>query len=662
MKRKDSQLDVFETDDFVYRSDRQFFHFVINSSNSLGYRIENKIINQYNIVKPDLPVVHIKKITTNSVTLSWSIPNYQTYIKYTDGLVYEFFLKTKNFEWFKIMPDIKSYNEYFWVEINNLFSYMEYSVHLRVKANKTIDDDRMWSRKFIENFTTLSGPPNKSPEIDIGSFSFYPEGKFLSLFWRKLPEYEQNGPNFTYKITSIKEDGQVINPTIIMNKHLSSALIFIEWKNTSKYQFELKSQNQMGFSANSSVLKISPRHLNISHEEQKQAITKIYHKTNQTYTITWLRPINFDALNSFTLFWCEARTGSKNQCQGRVDFKTLDKSSLNYMTGQFNTSLNFALSENYYNNSYSSGMLWAMCAPDDETKIFSISIDKVTKRTESTITIHWIKKCWHMTYIDGYILTYCEANSKKCEEKIVPKDANNYEIVGLKSSTLYKITLRTFLETTLGQISDFVMEATTEENDKTKSIITICLSIMTIAVTLGLLFSLRNKCRKMQKIGVILPEAPKEDAIIPTENDSNGFLLDQKQLIKSKNYLTTTNSAHSNDINDQNCSCYQPIPTRENKKSISTSIEENDMISDSNQKAENSYSKISTFQNLSGGYVSPSLIFTQLQQRTATSNKNSSPPLNDGDELPMDLTSIYNPANDQTTKIKEKPKYFNGYI
>jgi len=51
--------------------------------------------------------------------------------------------------------------------------------------------------------------PFKSPETALGSFEFS-EDKFLYVYWKPLGKREENGPDFSYSIKRIDEDGSLL--------------------------------------------------------------------------------------------------------------------------------------------------------------------------------------------------------------------------------------------------------------------------------------------------------------------------------------------------------------------------------------------------------------------------------------------------------------------
>lgn len=636
MSKKQNQQNVFEISGSQYQQLSQFFSLEITSSNSLANLTETKIIDQYTIVKPKLPDVKIENITTNAVTLSWNIYNYATYEKYTNGLEYEIYLEPKGYKRIKIDSKIQNFNTNFTVNISDLYSYMEYTIHFRVKANKTINKETLWSDKLEKSFKTLPSPPSRSPIINIGCFYIHANGKAITLFWRDLLEHEKQGPDFNYQFLSIKQNGTSLNPTLKMGT--TSALMNIDWRNTSSYEFELHSQNKIGLSSSASILKINPRIPSISHEKQIEAITKIYHETNQTYTVSWLKPSNFSYLSSFTIFWCEASTGSKNQCTSSLNFEILDKNTFNYNRQSNNMRLNFALSENYFNNSYSSGIMWAMCSPDTTVELSSIELNKITKRTDSSITIQWYKKCWHTLYVDEYILTYC---SKMCDQIVIPKDVYLYEIKGLDPSTLYNITIQTFANGKYGKISDFLLETTTEAHDGIRYLKYICLSILIFVLVILVIFYLRSKYREMKKIGVILPTFNKEN-----KNITESF----KKITNNNKNFNETNIYNNFELTNDETSTYKQI--KDSDERLNISVKENDLVN-SCPKEETILSKHSNYvksqqvldkyvrpSTLSGLYVTPrnaALLFVPQSENVKTIPNHYISPINATKQFPVYL-------------------------
>ncbi|XP_055914177.1 cytokine receptor-like isoform X2 [Eupeodes corollae] len=483
-----------------YKIERLYYNFTLKSSNSMGSFSEQKLVQQYKIVKPQLRNIKLTNITSNGVLLVWDILNRDAYTKNTTGdLFFSISLRSDRFEFSRNDFSIENQGNHFWVKIANLYPFVKYGVNIRVKANLTFNNERMWSNTFEESFTTSSKKPNKPPYIGIGNFYVHPKEKIISLFWQQMPEYEHNGPNFEYEISNIMENRQFIKSlrTITTN----SAAIIIDWKNTSEYEFQLRSRNKEGFSSAASILKISPRNPNIKHEEQKKALTKVY---NQTYTLFWSKPTYFTGLSSFTLFWCSAEIESQNRCKGPMEFIYLDRKTLNYTTNISSTT-NFALSENYYDNSYSSGMMWFKCSKNTNMDSFEIKFDYPVIPTEDSITIKWIEECWHMPIIEMFIVTYCEDNTNYCEKEIIPKQAKYHTIRGLKPSSSYKITITSILKTGLRLISNPITATTKIENNTTTLFIFACSAIIGIVAFIVLGIFIKKRIHDMMNIKIILP-------------------------------------------------------------------------------------------------------------------------------------------------------------
>lgn len=53
--------------------------------------------------------------------------------------------------------------------------------------------------------------PGAAPETDIGSFEVVrrQSGLTVSIYWKPVPVYLQNGDNFKYTITLVNEDGGI---------------------------------------------------------------------------------------------------------------------------------------------------------------------------------------------------------------------------------------------------------------------------------------------------------------------------------------------------------------------------------------------------------------------------------------------------------------------
>ncbi|XP_055847433.1 cytokine receptor-like isoform X2 [Episyrphus balteatus] len=474
------------------------YKFKLIASNSLGTLTQILWIDLHSKIVPAKPNVEVENLTTNSVSLNLGVEKFSHY-KFTDGLKYEIRVHPEMFDSFYISGPLqkKAYK----AEINDLpYSYHRYGYSVRVRTVRAdVKDETMWSEASEGYFYTKPKRPDRAPKMIVGSFDIDSTGEKIRLYWEELAKHEENGPDFSYNFTEVRCDGKLIKTLIIA---MDTNLALLTYKNTSHYTFKLKSQNRNGTSLNSSDIEINPRTTNIP----KPEITKIYHQQNQTYTIVWQRPTNVYNLSNFTLLSCVAKTESKTDCLGKINFETIDKNAIMYTTTMSdNRTLNFALSENFEN--YSTGLSWATCAPEYEPRLGYLSLDEAIISQDS-IHLQWTTECWYSSILKEYNLTYCMIESKVGKECIgeiktlrIPSINNNYVIKGLQPSTSYKIWIRMVSINGEGPATERVKSTT--ENDNNEIIIGI-LSLSVLFVIL-LCWILKEFIR-MKNIEYKIPE------------------------------------------------------------------------------------------------------------------------------------------------------------
>lgn len=195
------------------------------------------------------------------------------------------------------------------------------------------NDDSYWSEPYIQKFQTLACPPDTAPITDVGSFYIDSSETKVRLYWRQLPNYKENGPDFKYVVIQVKRDG--VNVSVFIYPKTSKSLFLTDyffsslnpldidrssatftWHKHHNYTFVIKSSNAEGESPNNSTIFI-PAWTKKHHERSSspQWIRNVYHSTNRTFTLSWSPPQNQKHLVDYTVFWCQSKHATATECE-----------------------------------------------------------------------------------------------------------------------------------------------------------------------------------------------------------------------------------------------------------------------------------------------------------------------------------------------------------
>ena len=98
--------------------------------------------------------------------------------------------------------------------------------------------------------------------------------------------------------------------------YLESNSALFSWEKTSHYKFNIRTRNEIGYSANVSSIELFPFTNPSSMKlHTPQSIQNVYHGTNRTYTLTWEAPVIKRGLLSFTVYWCYSKRALQNECK-----------------------------------------------------------------------------------------------------------------------------------------------------------------------------------------------------------------------------------------------------------------------------------------------------------------------------------------------------------
>lgn len=140
--------------------------------------------------------------------IKWNNPKYSFYA--AKGLEYEIRLKPQGSSWINLSNyEIRNNRSEYKLIVRNLpFAYFWYEISVRLRVKKSArNDDSYWSEPYKQKFQTLACAPDTAPLTDVGSFYVDSSETKVRLYWRQLPHYKQNGPDFKYIIKQVKRDG-----------------------------------------------------------------------------------------------------------------------------------------------------------------------------------------------------------------------------------------------------------------------------------------------------------------------------------------------------------------------------------------------------------------------------------------------------------------------
>ncbi|XP_075159104.1 cytokine receptor-like isoform X2 [Haematobia irritans] len=458
-----------------YRTTHEYFNFTLEITNDLGKHEQNFWINHYESVIPAKPVYIFEKITNDSVIIKWYNPKYSSYA--AKGLQYEIRLRPKDrgVDWINHTDFVARNNRSeFKLHVRNIpYAYFRYELSVRIRVNKSSTgyDDSYWSEPYVQEFQTAACPPSAAPLTDVGSFYIDPAETTLRLYWHQLPEYRENGPNFQYILKQIKVGGLEVDENFRESIQINRISAVLPWNKTQRYEFVIKSSNAEGESPDNSTITIpawSERHEGTT---SPLWIRNVYDAENHIYTLSWNAPRKLEGLIDYTVFWCQSKKATPNDCEGTVNFEHVSKNTSVFKTKpqREDKNLNMAVSANYHD--FNSGMHW-MCAADGTSDLPTMELE-IYSISARNITVKWRSDHVCPSLLEGYSFTYCRlrqdfnnAEKSVCSDPITGKlrvSAKELVIRGLDPFSTYKIEMLMFSKFKPGKMSEPLIIKTAED-------------------------------------------------------------------------------------------------------------------------------------------------------------------------------------------------------
>lgn len=189
------------------------------------------------------------------------------------------------------------------VNITGLHPYTLYTIRIRmcsVKAN-CLDQPQLWSPFVEKTVRTIADIPEKAPQTCLGSFELVThdiQRRDIFVYWSKIADKFQNGPDFNYVITEVFEAGKPVPkiPKLVTNAYAKFTQLRL-----SNYTFVVTSKNANGTAKDTSKLFVPDN--DQVRKLQPKSFTKIAY-SDQLFELSWLPPDNDEPIVSYTVFWC----------------------------------------------------------------------------------------------------------------------------------------------------------------------------------------------------------------------------------------------------------------------------------------------------------------------------------------------------------------------
>ncbi|XP_005191927.1 cytokine receptor isoform X2 [Musca domestica] len=456
-----------------YRTTHEFFNFTLRGENGVGTNVQSFWINNYESVIPPRPEYTFEDITCHSAVIKWHNNKYSYYK--AKGLQYDIRLRPKDsdIDWMSHSNyEIRQKQSEYKIILRDIpFAYVWYELSVRVRVKKSARfDDSYWSEPYIQQFRTAPCPPDAAPLTDSGSFYIVPTQTQVRLYWHQLPEYKMNGPNFTYVIEQVKIDGVEVSMEPLEMDLISAKF---PWHRQHRYEFRIKSRNSEGDSPDSNIINIPVWSKHNASLTSPEWIKNVYDSTNRTYTLTWGAPKKLQGLVDYTVFWCQSKKATQDECKGTINFAHVSRNSTQFIVTpqKEDQSLNLAVSANY--RDFNTGMHW-MCAADRTADLGKMEPEVMSVSSRS-ITIQLRSDHICTSLLEGYNITYCRVHRQHnnagekaaCADKPITRTilgtAKKFVIENLKPFSVYKIELLVFSKLKTGKMSDPLIVHTKEE-------------------------------------------------------------------------------------------------------------------------------------------------------------------------------------------------------
>ncbi|XP_031844734.2 cytokine receptor domeless isoform X1 [Nomia melanderi] len=453
----------------IYRQPYEYYTFILNVENVLGNASFQYKFHHFAHVIPAKPAnLSVINKTSDSALLHWSVPFPMQ--NFPPGLYHKIMYQNHwhsedTWQVINITNDSHMHKRYY--NLTGLeYANTGYDVRVSTKSAVAIGDDK-WSEFSVVAFRTPPKVPGGPPKTDIGSFEVAENSasRDVYLYWQTIPDYLQNGDNFTYKIDHVEESGRKVS--LVPNETTNT---YAKFKGISfnSYRFEIVTKNVVGINKERAKIFV-PSQYEIP--DGPIAFTKIaFH--GGLYELSWKPPIMSTEIMNYTIFWCDNDRDRPYQCTGYLDWVHVSKDTTIYnMTVPDPMKVyQFAISAN--TQKASSGMVWASCTVIHDNIVGKMKSVWINRIGSNFIEVGWKLDCSdRIGIVEGFNIYYCpivspyNLNCKGPKLNTTIKDPHTIHgiVTNLKPYTTYMLSVAVLTKNTEGLHSDPLYNTTLED-------------------------------------------------------------------------------------------------------------------------------------------------------------------------------------------------------
>ena len=222
------------------------------------------------------------------------------------------------------------------------YAWTNYTARVQMLSAKA-DPGRaeLWSQPVFVTGTTLPARPGHPPRTCPASFEVsqifyytenifthgvnifqvtrYPSSRDVQVYWSRTDSRYHNGPNFTYEVVRVLEDGEVA--ATAPDTMTSSSATFPGLAYNSTFSFSVSSRNSLGPAPSASEVFVPSQE--VIDSLSPRSVTAIYRENSDQMEVSWSRPPSHSGVKTYTIFWCSRKNHFIKDCEGVLDFATV---------------------------------------------------------------------------------------------------------------------------------------------------------------------------------------------------------------------------------------------------------------------------------------------------------------------------------------------------
>ncbi|XP_063699809.1 cytokine receptor-like isoform X2 [Culicoides brevitarsis] len=414
-------VEKFKADDYFYFTLESRY---AEKTGLVGTNTENFEIDHLANVVPAAPTdLLVTNTTTDEATLTFKVPSH--YKNTRISFDYEVQTKCQFDESWQSTNFTNIHPTTSELRVPLRYPFTEYDLRLRVKSHTAQNTEEMWSPFVTEKVKTLSRVPDRPPESTFGAFYIHDDDN-LTIYWRHLEKYEENGPDFRYDIRGPKTKEITSISAQFPHLHLSS----------QEHYFEIFSSNINGTS-----LKPLKSHVPVKSEllDVQISLVQIFQRDEANkHNLTWtVKGTEEHLIDKFVMFSCISISGNPNTCDGQFSYVTVSKEK-RWIMFDADPTLLYAIAA--YAGERTTGMKWSECRsnpPNYIGKLLHAAIDRIDPYS---LSINWKVDCPDKMVIQKFNITICEEpSSVKCHSLYPEKHVRSQFVQDLKPYTVYRV-------------------------------------------------------------------------------------------------------------------------------------------------------------------------------------------------------------------------------